>query len=138
MENKKESVGDKPTLKIIKLGADVGANKNMTIYECGDDIIVVDCGIGLPDSDLFGVDVVIPDVSYLLDRKHMIRGLFVSHAHEDHFGAIPYVIEDLQCPIFANQLVQGLVKLRLKDKSPSGTAEGVSFNLVTADTPEVS
>lgn len=131
------TMSEKPTLRIIKLGSDVGATKNMTVYECGDDIIVVDCGIGLPDAELLGVDVVIPDVTYLLERKNKIRGLFISHAHEDHFGAVPYVIEDLQCPIYANKIVQAFVKERLKDKSPSGTAEGVSFHLITPETAEI-
>lgn len=125
-------VTDNKALKIIKLGSEVGATKNMTVYEQGDDIVVVDCGIGYPDSDLPGVDIVIPDVSYLLQNKHKVRGIFVTHGHEDHFGAIPYVIRDLNVPIYANTLVQSLIKKRLEDRTP-GFSENVSFNLISAD-----
>ena len=126
-----------PALRIIKLGSDVGATKNMTVYETANDIVIVDCGIGFPDSELFGVDVVIPDVTYLLDRKHKLRGLFVTHAHEDHLGAIPYVIDDLDVPIYTSKLVQGFIKERLKDKYQKAQVENVSFNLITPDTDEI-
>ena len=129
------SLAPQPQLKIIKLGSDVGATKNMTVYECGDDIIIVDCGIGFPDSDLPGVDVVIPDITYLLERKDRIRGLFVSHGHEDHFGAIPYLIDQLMgVTIYANDLVQGFLKVRLEDR---GITEGVSFVLLKAGMDEI-
>ncbi len=129
------SLAPQPQLKIIKLGSDVGATKNMTVYECGDDIIIVDCGIGFPDSDLPGVDVVIPDITYLLERKDRIRGLFVSHGHEDHFGAIPYLIDQLMnVTIYANDLVQGFLKLRLEDR---GITEGVSFVLLKAGMEDI-
>jgi len=133
---KEENFAGNP-LKIIKLGSDVGATKNMTVYETANDIIIVDCGIGFPDSELFGVDVVIPDVTYLLDNKHKLRGLFVTHAHEDHLGAIPYVIDELNVPIYANKLVQGFIKERLKDKYQTAQVENVSFNLITPETDEI-
>lgn len=128
---------DAPELRIIKLGSDVGATKNMTVYECGDDIIIVDCGIGFPDSDLPGVDVVIPDITYLLERQNKIKGLFVTHGHEDHFGAVPYIIDQLNVPIYANDLVQGFIKKRIEDRNPNASVEGVSFHLVSSDMDEI-
>jgi ribonuclease J len=124
-----------PMVKVIKLGSDVGATKNMYVYECEDDIIIVDCGIGFPDSELLGVDVVIPDITYLLERKHKLRGLFITHAHDDHIGAVPYLIGELQTPIYANKLVQGFIKERLKERYPNGG--GVSFNLISPDSGPV-
>lgn len=128
---------NKTELKIIKLGSDVGATKNMTIYESGEDIIIVDCGIGFPGSELLGVDLVIPDITYVLERIDKVRGLVVTHAHEDHFGAIPYVIDELNVPIYSNKLVAEFIKERIKDKSPKNTLEGVSFNLITPETDEI-
>ncbi len=138
MQNSINSIvnSNKEVLKIIKLGSEVGATKNMTVYEYGNDIVVVDCGIGYPDSDLPGVDIVIPDVKYLIENKHKVRGIFVTHGHEDHFGAIPYVIRDLNVPIYANALVQSLIRKRLEDRAP-GFSENVSFNLISADTGPV-
>lgn len=125
-------------LKIIKLGSDVGATKNMTVYECGDEIIVVDCGIGFPDSELPGVDVVIPDVSYLLERVGRVKGIIVTHGHEDHFGAIPYVIGNmLEVPIYCNDLVEGLLKKRLEDRATKEVAESVSFKRINKDTRDL-
>lgn len=123
-------------LRIIKLGSEVGATKNMTVYEYGNDIIVVDCGIGYPDSDLPGVDIVIPDTSYLLEHKDKVRAIFVTHGHEDHFGAIPFVIKDLNVPIYANKLVQGLIRKRLEDRNPEG-AKNISFNTISADSAPI-
>jgi ribonuclease J len=127
----------KPLLKVIKLGGDVGATKNMVVYECGDDMIIVDCGIGFPDSELHGVDVVIPDVSYVVERKHKLRGIFVTHAHEDHIGAIPYVIDQLGCPIYSGPMALGLIKEKMKEKFADGVIRGMSFNVVTPDDKEL-
>ncbi len=140
VENNDSSVknsNEKPKLKLVKLGGDVGATKNMVVYECGEDIIIVDCGVGFPDSELFGVDVVVPDITYLLERKHKLRALFVTHAHEDHLGAIPYVIDELQVPIYSGQLVLGFLREKLKERFKDGVVQGVSFNLVTPETPEI-
>jgi ribonuclease J len=98
------------------MGSDVGATKNMVVYEYGDDIIVVDCGVGFPDAETLGVDVVIPDITYLLENKEKVRAIFVTHVHEDHFGAIPYIIEDLPVPIYTNRIAIEFIKGRLKDK----------------------
>lgn len=123
-------------LRIIKLGSEVGATKNMTVYESGDDIIVVDCGIGYPDTELPGVDIVIPDITYLLENKSKVRAILVTHAHEDHFGAIPFVIQDLNVPIYACPLVQGMIRKRLEERTPGG-AQNVSFNTISSETPAV-
>lgn len=121
-------------LKIIKLGSEVGATKNMTVYECGNDILVVDCGIGFPDSELPGVDVVVPDITYLLERKDRVRAIVITHGHEDHFGAIPYVIDQLNVPIYCNDLVEGFVRKRLDDKTTKSVAQNVSFHTVDKNT----
>ncbi len=85
-------------LKIISLGGLNEIGKNLTVYEYGGDIVVVDCGMGFPDDDMYGIDVVIPDVTYLIKNQNKIRGIFITHGHEDHIGALPYVLRDLQRP----------------------------------------
>ena len=89
-------------LKIISLGGLNEIGKNLTVYEYGNDIIVVDCGMGFPDDDMYGIDVVIPDVSYLIKNQSKIRGIFITHGHEDHIGAIPYVLRSVNAPIYAH------------------------------------
>ena len=84
-------------LKIIPLGGLNEIGKNMTVYEYGGEIIVVDCGMAFPGDDMYGIDLVIPDVSYLTKHKNRIRGLFITHGHEDHIGAIPYVLKHTVC-----------------------------------------
>ena len=86
-------------LKIIPLGGLNEIGKNLTVYEYGNDIIIVDVGMGFPDDDMYGVDVVIPDVSYLIKHQDKIRGIFLTHGHEDHSGALPYVLRSFQAPI---------------------------------------
>lgn len=81
-------------LKIIPLGGLGEIGKNLTVYEYGKDMFLVDCGMGFPDQDLYGVDMVIPDISYLKANKNRIRGMVITHGHEDHIGAIPYVLKD--------------------------------------------
>lgn len=99
-------------LKIISLGG-VAINKNMYVYETEKDIIVVDCGIAFPDEDMPGIDLIIPDINYLKDRKNKIRGIFLTHGHEDHRGALPYVLPELsQIPIYGTKLTLGLSKIR--------------------------
>ena len=95
-------------LKIIPLGGLNEIGKNLTAYEYGRDIIVVDCGMGFPDDDMYGVDVVIPDVSYLVKNKSRIRGVFLTHGHEDHIGALPYVMDRINPPIYTTRLTAGL------------------------------
>lgn len=102
-------------LKIISLGGLNEIGKNLTVYECGNDIIVVDVGMGFPDDDMYGIDVVIPDVSYLIKNRDKIRGIFLTHGHEDHIGALPYVLRSFQAPIYATRMTLGLVQLKLEE-----------------------
>ncbi|MCR5663740.1 MAG: ribonuclease J [Oscillospiraceae bacterium] len=102
-------------LKIIPLGGLGEIGKNMTAYEFGGDIVVVDCGMGFPDEDMYGVDVVLPDISYLRANASRIRGIVLTHGHEDHIGAIPYVIRELDVPIYTTPLTAALVELKLEE-----------------------
>ena len=102
-------------LKIIPLGGLNEIGKNMTVYEYGGEIIVVDCGMAFPEEDMYGIDCVIPDVSYLIKNKNRLRGLFITHGHEDHIGAIPYVLKQVNMPIYCTRLTAGLIKLKLTE-----------------------
>ena len=102
-------------LKIISLGGLNEIGKNLTVYEYGNDIVVVDCGMGFPDDDMYGIDVVIPDVSYLIKNQSKIRGIFITHGHEDHIGAIPYVLRSINAPIYATRMSAGLIQLKLEE-----------------------
>ncbi len=102
-------------LKIIPLGGLDEIGKNMTVYEYGGEIIIVDCGMGFPGDDMYGVDLVIPDVSYLVKQRSRIRGLFITHGHEDHIGSIPYILKQINIPIYCTRLTAGLIKLKLEE-----------------------
>ena len=86
-------------LKIIPLGGLDEIGKNITVFEYGKDMIAVDCGVGFPDEDMYGVDLVIPDFTYLVQNAKKLRALFVTHGHEDHIGSIPYCMQQVNCPI---------------------------------------
>lgn len=103
------------TVKIIPLGGLNEIGKNMTAVECGDDIIVIDCGLAFPDEEMPGVDLVIPDVTYLEANASRVRGIVLTHGHEDHIGAIPYVLRDLDTPIYGTGLTLGIVRNKLKE-----------------------
>ena len=102
-------------LKIIPLGGLGEIGKNMTAFECGSDIIVVDCGMGFPDEDMYGIDIVLPDISYLKSNADRIRGMILTHGHEDHIGAVPYVLRELDIPIYTTPLTAALVELKLEE-----------------------
>lgn len=102
-------------LKIIPLGGMGEIGKNITLFEYENSIIIVDCGMTFPEDEMLGVDIVIPDVTYLIKNKSKIKGLFITHGHEDHFGAIPYVLKKLDIPIYATKLTLGLLKNKLKE-----------------------
>ena len=102
-------------LKIISLGGLNEIGKNLTVYEYGNDIIVVDVGMGFPDDDMYGIDVVIPDFTYLIKNRDRIRAIFITHGHEDHIGAIPYLMRDIDAPIYATRMSAGLIKLKLEE-----------------------
>ena len=103
-------------LKIIPLGGLGEIGKNMTVFEFGSDLIVVDCGLGFPDEDMYGIDVVLPDITYLRNNKSRIRGLIITHGHEDHIGSIPYVMKELDIPIYTTPLTAALIELKLEEK----------------------
>lgn len=106
---------NKKSVKIIPLGGLGEIGKNITAIEYNDEIIVIDCGVSFPDEQMYGVDLVIPEISYLIERKENVKGLFLTHGHEDHIGAIPYIIQQLNMPIYATKLTLGLVKSKLKE-----------------------
>ena len=110
-------------LKIISLGGLDEIGKNVTVYEYGNDIIVVDVGMGFPDDDMYGIDVVIPDVSYLIRNQTKIRGIFLTHGHEDHIGSLPYVLRDINAPLYCTRMTAGLVELKLEEHGLLSTTD---------------
>ena len=115
-------------LKIIPLGGLGEIGKNITVFEYKDDIIIIDCGLSFPDDEMLGIDVVIPDINYILKNKDKVRGIVLTHGHEDHIGALPYVLRKLNVPIYSTKLTLGLVENRLKEHN----IENVELNEVKA------
>ena len=125
-----------PTLRIIPLGGLDGIGKNMTAFECGDDMVLVDAGLMFPDDDQPGIDLVLPDYTYVLENEHKLRGIVITHGHEDHTGALPYLLMDLthKVPIFSSKLTLGMIEGKLAEhniKSPKfrEVTDGSSVNL---------
>lgn len=106
---------EKLKVKIIPLGGLNEIGKNITAIEYKDDIVVIDCGLKFPDEDMFGIDIVIPDVSYLLKNREKVKGIFLTHGHEDHIGALPYVLKQLNVPVYGTKLTLGIVETKLKE-----------------------
>ena len=102
-------------LKIIPLGGLDEIGKNCTVLEYGKDMIVVDCGLGFPEEDMYGIDLVIPDFSYLVQNQKKLRGMFITHGHEDHIGSVPYCMQQISCPIHGTAMTNGLIKLKLEE-----------------------
>ena len=102
-------------LKIIPLGGLDEIGKNITLLEYGRDMIAIDCGVGFPDEEMYGVDLVIPDFSYLVQNAKKLRGMFITHGHEDHIGSIPYCMQQVQCPIHGTAMTNGLIRLKLEE-----------------------
>ncbi len=125
---KKNKVENVLPLRIIPLGGLNEIGKNITLYEYGNDMLLVDCGMSFPDEDLPGVDIVIPDFSYIVKNKDRIRGLVVSHGHEDHIGAIPYLLKELNIPIYGTRLTIGLISGKLKEHNLLSSAKLISVN----------
>jgi len=106
----------KPRLKIIPLGGLSEIGKNMMVMEYENDIIVIDAGLMFPEEEMLGIDLVIPDISYLLDKREKVRGIIITHGHEDHVGALPYLLPQLDVPIYSTKLTQGLISVKLKQR----------------------
>jgi ribonuclease J len=118
----------RPKLKIIPLGGLGEIGKNMMVLEYGDDILIIDAGLMFPEEDMLGIDLVIPDLSYVVENRDKIRGIVVTHGHEDHIGALPYLLPQLDnVPVYSTKLTQGLIQVKLKERR---TREGVNLKVL--------
>ena len=118
------------SLRIIPLGGLGEIGKNMTLFEYDDQILIVDVGVMFPDNDMLGVDLVLPDWSYLKDKVDRIIGIVITHGHEDHTGGLPFLLKDLNLavPIYASRLVQGMIELKLKEAGLQKACERVTVS----------
>ncbi|MDD7050320.1 MAG: ribonuclease J [Lachnospiraceae bacterium] len=112
---KKKELNNEATLKVIPLGGLEQIGMNITAFESGDSIVVVDCGLCFPADDMLGIDLVIPDITYLLDNAEKVKGFVFTHGHEDHIGALPYVLKQLNVPLYATRLTMGLIENKLRE-----------------------
>ncbi len=117
-------------LRIVPLGGMGEVGKNLTLIEYGDDAIAIDCGFMFPESDMLGIDLVIPDVTYLLDNPELLKAIFLTHGHEDHIGALPYILPQSPAPLYATRLTQGLIEVKLKR---AGLLAQTEINTITSD-----
>jgi len=126
-------------LKIINLSGTENVTKNLTVFETENDIIIVDCGVGFPDSDMLGVDMVIPDMTYLKENMHKIRGLFLTHGHEDHIGAVPYFLAEFpNVPVYSGKLVLGFLRRKFDEKRKyKGVPKNPSLHEIGPDSEPV-
>ncbi len=132
---KKKEIENASKLKIIPLGGLEQIGMNITAFEYEDSIIVVDCGLSFPDDDMLGIDLVIPDVTYLKENQEKVKGFIITHGHEDHIGALPYVLRDINVPIYATKLTMGIIENKLNEHNLTGNTKrkvikfGQSINL---------
>ena len=105
----------KSKLKIIPLGGLEEIGKNLTVFEYKEDIIVLDCGVAFPDEEMFGIDLVIPDMTYLYKNRDRVRAMVLTHGHEDHIGGIPYFLKEINVPIYGTALTLGILSKKLKE-----------------------
>lgn len=126
-------------LKIINLSGTEDVTKNLTVFETENDIIIVDCGVGFPDSDMLGVDMVIPDMTYLKKNSHKIRGLFLTHGHEDHIGAVPYFLAEFpNVPVYSGKLVLGFLRKKFEEKRKyKGVPKNPSLHELSPDSEPI-
>ena len=106
-------------VNIIPLGGVDGIGKNLTVFEYKEEIIIVDCGLAFPDAEMLGIDIVIPDTTYLMENKEKISGIFITHGHEDHIGALPYVMKEINCPIYGSELSIELIRFKFAENGLS-------------------
>ena len=109
---------DTGKLRVVPLGGLNEIGKNMTVLEYGEDIIIIDCGLGFPDEDMPGIDLVIPDITYLKNNAHKVRAILITHGHEDHIGALPYVLKEINVPIYGTRLSLGIIEGKLDEDPP--------------------